>query len=137
MIRTDRFEDGYDRFYFVPKADRGERDEGLEGMPLVDAGILDGSQDGCLNTSGKPPKVRNTHPTVKPVALMEHLIKLVTRRGQVVLDPFVGSGTTCVAARLLLRDYVGFDNNTEYIEIAKQRLAAIPPPLETFARGVA
>ncbi len=139
MVRTDRFEDGYDRFYFVPKADRGERDEGLEGMPEVQRSYMskESRVGKCIHASKGMDrfthKLRNTHPTVKPVRLMEHLIKLVTRLDQVVLDPFVGSGTTCIAARRLRRRWIGFDNNREYCEIARRRLAAIPPPLEVFA----
>lgn len=138
MVRTDRFEDGYDRFYFVPKADRGERDAGLDGINPEGPRPLGISQwekqtSGSGKTMGPSSPARNVHPTVKPIALMEHLIKLVTRQDQIVLDPFVGSGTTCIAARKLLRRYVGIDNNAEYCEIAKKRLAAIPPPLEVFA----
>lgn len=141
MIRTDRFHDGYDRFYFVPKASRAERDEGLNELSeqIVNKMGSFGDQskykcpDGAHRKGDKgSAKLRNIHPTVKPVALMEHLIKLVTRKGQIVLDPFVGSGTTCIAARKLLRHYIGFDNNPEYIEIAKHRLAAIPKPLEAY-----
>lgn len=137
MIRTDRFHDGYDRFYFVPKAGRAERDEGLEGLPLKELkthGEMnpDTTRQSHNTTGQQPAKAKNIHPTVKPVALMEHLIKLVTRKGQIVLDPFVGSGTTCIAARKLLRHYIGFDNNAEYIKIAKHRLAAVPKPLEDY-----
>jgi len=150
MVRTDRFGDGYDRFYFVPKADRAERDEGLDGMPQseIEHSVFDrcAKCGGLIINKGKRPsgctcdiptrvgnKLKNIHPTVKPVCLMEHLIKLVTREGQIVLDPFVGSGTTCIAARNLLRCYIGIDNNAEYCEIAKRRLAAIPQPLEAYA----
>jgi len=143
MVRTDRFEDGYDRFYFIPKADRVERDRGLEGMPTKDVPYSEYRENFADTESwvSKYPdgksrpmnKIRNTHPTVKPVRLMEYLIKLVTRQDQIVLDPFVGSGTTCIAARNLLRRSIGFDNNAEYCKIARKRLAAIPPPLEAFA----
>ena len=151
MIRTDRFRDGYDRFYFVPKASRAERDEGLGEMPerkmphstsmtCAKCGlpILSGTTETCKCTvkSEVRQKARNIHPTVKPVHLMEHLIKLVTREGQIVLDPFVGSGTTCIAARKLNRHYIGFDNNPEYIEIAKRRLVTIPPPLEIYSESL-
>lgn len=157
MIRTDEFHDGYDRFYFIPKADRGEREEGLESLsdgnrltPMAGRGQegLKCKKCGRWKHSGNPcnclepdfekakfkrPTIKNIHPTVKPIRLMEHLIKLVTREGQIVLDPFVGSGTTCIAARRLNRRYIGFDNNPEYIEIAKRRLAAIPKPLEAYS----
>ena len=57
---------------------------------------------------------RGLHPTQKAVKLMEILISLVTKEGQVVLDPFCGCGTTLVAAKNLNRDYIGFEINEEY-----------------------
>jgi len=65
----------------------------------------------------------NVHRTVKPLAICEFLISLCTfSRNAIVLDPFVGSGTTAVAAKRLGRRYVGFDINSEYVEIARRRL---------------
>jgi site-specific DNA-methyltransferase (adenine-specific) len=66
--------------------------------------------------------VNNTHPTVKPVDLMRWLIRLVTPPGGVLLEPFMGSGTTLVAAKLEGRRAVGIEINPEYCEIAVQRL---------------
>ena len=60
--------------------------------------------------------------TPKPVRLCEHLIRLFTTEGQIVLDPFVGSGTSCIAAYKAGRNSIGIDVNREYIEIARQRL---------------
>ncbi len=62
------------------------------------------------------------HSAVFPVALPEWFIKLLTKPGDIVLDPFNGSGTTCVAANRLNRDYLGIDINQDYCEIAIQRL---------------
>jgi site-specific DNA-methyltransferase (adenine-specific) len=62
------------------------------------------------------------HPTQKPVLLMQALIELTTQQGQVVLDPFCGSGTTLVAAKNLGRKYIGFESNPEYAKIAQSRL---------------
>lgn len=76
---------------------------------------------------------RKLHICQKPLKLMQRIILTATNEGDVVLDPFVGSGTTCVAAHMLNRRYIGIDNNQEYCEIARKRLAAIPPPLEAFA----
>lgn len=64
----------------------------------------------------------NTHPTVKPLALMEWLIKLVTPPGGIVLDPFAGSGTTCLAAKRLGFHYIACDMNAEYVQIARLRI---------------
>lgn len=67
-------------------------------------------------------KSRNGHLTPKPVNLCEHLIRLFSTEGQTVLDPFVGSGTTCLAARRNRRRSIGIDINPDYIEIARRRL---------------
>ena len=70
---------------------------------------------------GKTPR-RNTHPTVKPVKLMEYLITLITPPNGIVLDPFFGSGTTGIAAVNLGFNYIGFEISKEYFDIACQRL---------------
>lgn len=62
------------------------------------------------------------HEAQKPVELLEYLIRLVTKEGQVVIDPFLGSGSTAVAAKNLGRKYIGFEISNEYCEIAKKRL---------------
>jgi len=67
----------------------------------------------------------NDHPTVKPVALMEYLIKIYSPADSIVLDPFSGSGTTGVAAKKQSRNFVGIDLSEHYNEIARQRCAAI------------
>jgi site-specific DNA-methyltransferase (adenine-specific) len=64
----------------------------------------------------------NTHLSVKPVQLISHLIKLFTQEGAVVLDPFMGSGTTAVSCIQEKRQYIGFDINKEYIQIANKRI---------------
>ncbi len=66
--------------------------------------------------------ISNTHPTVKPLKLMSYLIILGSRHGDVILDPFMGSGTTCVAASQLGRRYIGIELNAEYVNIALKRL---------------
>jgi tRNA G10 N-methylase Trm11 len=63
----------------------------------------------------------STHPTVKPIRLMSYLITLTTREGDTVLDPFVGSGTTVVAAKQLGRNGIGIEREAEYAEIAQAR----------------
>lgn len=68
---------------------------------------------------------KNHHPTVKPLKLMSYLITLITREGDTVLDPFVGSGTTVVAAKQLGRKGVGIEREEEYAEIARARLKAV------------
>jgi site-specific DNA-methyltransferase (adenine-specific) len=68
----------------------------------------------------------NHHKTVKPIEICEHIIKLTSfNKDAVVLDPFVGSGTTAVAAKSLGLNYIGIDTNPEYIQIADERLSQI------------
>lgn len=62
------------------------------------------------------------HPTQKPIKLMQELIELTTKEGQVVLDPFCGSGSTLVAAKSLRRRYIGFEANEVYVDVAEERL---------------
>jgi site-specific DNA-methyltransferase (adenine-specific) len=68
---------------------------------------------------------RNAHPTVKPLKLMQYLLTLGSRPGDTVLDPFLGSGTTAMAAKSLGRRIIGIEREREYFEIAKARVAAI------------
>jgi len=72
--------------------------------------------------ANKQPLKANNHPTVKPIALIEYLIKLVSRKGAIVLDPFLGSGTTAIACLKTNRKFIGIEKEEEYIEIAKARL---------------
>ena len=76
----------------------------------------------CAKASKKDRGEGNTHPTVKPTALMEWLVKLVTPRGGVVLDPFMGSGSTGVACANLWRRFVGIEREWEYMRIAGPRV---------------
>ena len=68
------------------------------------------------------PTDHGQHIAQKPLQLMELLISLVTLEGQVVLDPFMGSGTTCLAAKKLNRHYIGIDIDPQNIQIANERL---------------
>jgi len=65
---------------------------------------------------------RSGYPTQKPILLLERIIQLVTDKGDVVLDPFCGSGTTLVSAKLLGREYIGIDISSKAINLTKQRL---------------
>lgn len=72
---------------------------------------------------------REAHPTQKPEALLERIIRASSNRGDLVLDPFVGSGTTCKVAKALDRNWIGIDINPDYIAMSKARLAA---PFDQF-----
>lgn len=76
----------------------------------------------CAKASKSEKGRFNTHPTVKPIKLMEYLVRLVTPKNGVVLDPFAGSGTTLLAAKNENFNYIGLELNHEYIEIANKRL---------------
>lgn len=91
---------------------------------LIDASAsLDGAAPSTVMTVEKPQRSHfNGHLTVKPVALVEHLIRLFSVPGQIVLDPFLGSGTTAVAAKRLQRACIGIEINPDYVNVANQRL---------------
>lgn len=76
-----------------------------------------------IETSQTPPseKKHGSHPTQKPLKLLTHFIEILSNPGDLVVDPFMGSGSTGVAARLLGRDFIGVEMNEEYFEIAKRR----------------
>ncbi len=93
---------------------------------VVTTELIDGNIDKCFLLP-KPTKEEkggfNIHKTVKPLAICEYIIKLTTFSEEtIVLDPFVGSGTTAVAAKKLGRKFIGVDINREYVEIALKRL---------------
>ena len=71
-------------------------------------------------------KVRGLHPTQKPVALFEYLIKTYTNKGDLVLDNCAGSGTTGIACKNLGRNYILIEKEKKYVEIARKRIKAIP-----------
>jgi len=80
-------------------------------------------------------KEKAKHPTQKPVALMEYLIKTYTNEGDTVLDFTMGSGTTGVACKNLNRNFIGFEISKEYCDIAQRRLDNVPVRLEKFIEG--
>jgi len=97
-------------------------------MPLKAAGVMDDDSyvwakngDGSERNKKVEPR-QNFHPTVKPVKLMEYLIRLVTPKGGTTLDPFMGSGSTGVAAKNLGFNFVGIELNEEYTTIAEKRI---------------
>jgi len=117
----------------VPKPDTAERDYGLKGPkrePKSKFNKSDGKTERFDGAASIPR--RNTHPTVKPIKLMAFLIKLGCPPGGVVMDPFLGSGTTCIAAKQLKRRYIGIEVSPEYHALSEARIAAYPQPLEWF-----
>lgn len=110
-------------FAIFPKASKSEKNKGLDALPDMLGGSLEGGND-KRNGQDKPQlkPTKNGHPTVKPLKLMSYLITLTTREGDTVLDPFVGSGTTVVAAKQLDRIGIGIERELEYFKIAKERI---------------
>jgi len=117
------------RFFYCAKASKADRDEGCEGLeerkgsadyrPNDDGGA--GLQS---RLHGATTKGRNFHPTVKPTDLMRYLCRLVTPPGGIVLDPFMGSGSTGKAAKLEWVNFLGIEREHDYLKIAHARIEA-------------
>jgi hypothetical protein len=120
------------RFFYCPKANGKERDAGLEaaGWPALSGGEMTDRTEGAPGATnpragaGRGGGRRNPHPTVKPIALMRWLCKLITPPGGTVLDPFTGSGTTGCAAGLEGFDFWGVELGEDYAKLARDRIAA-------------
>jgi site-specific DNA-methyltransferase (adenine-specific) len=124
------------RFFYVAKASKRDRNEGLENIEgkeisakgnglartcnTCGASTLDGCD--CPDRTFSNPVRQNFHPTVKPTALMQYLIRLVTPANGVVLDPFAGSGSTGKAAILENKHFIGIEVTPEYLPIIEGRL---------------
>ena len=129
----------YAPFYYCAKASKSERNEGLDGFEekqTTGGGGLTAEikEDGSYETASAGGKYRsikgkqsNIHPTVKPIKLMEYLIKMVTPKGGIVLDPFMGSGTTGCACVKNNYKFIGIEMTEEYIPIAEARIKAHVP----------
>jgi len=109
------------RFFYTAKASRREREAGLDGMP--ERIRSDGREVPIDNAYQRVRALTNHHPTVKPIALMRWLCRLVTPPGGLVLDPFNGSGSTGCAAILEGFRYLGAELDAEYVEISRKRIA--------------
>ncbi len=114
------------RFFYCAKASRADRDAGLEHLPKKAGGMVSNTigQHITRRDEGYKPEPRaNTHPTVKPTTLMQWLCRLVTPPGGVVLDPFMGSGSTGKAAVLEGFQFIGCEREDEYMPLASARIA--------------
>ena len=126
---------GPSRFYYVAKASRSEREAGLEAFELRRFAQSSGGKTDAAGEEAderyahvdqlglnKVKLVRNNHPTVKPVELMRWLVRLVTPADGIVLDPFLGSGTTAIAAELEGFRWLGIERDQGYAAIAEGRI---------------
>ena len=115
------------RFFYCAKASKADRDEGLDqfepqAFVQFQTGNGESGQPSSLS-AGRETQYRNTHPTVKPTALMRWLVRLVTPPAGLVLDPFTGSGSTGRAALLEGRRFIGCELTDAYLPIAAARLS--------------
>ena len=132
LVENDTYGDAGSaaRFFYCAKPSKQERNRGCEGLPDKSAGEctggrqegsagLDSPRAGAGRTSGS----KNHHPTLKSLALMGYLCRIVTPPNGIVLDPFAGSGSTCIAAMQEGFRYIGIEKEAEYVEIAEKRIA--------------
>lgn len=118
---------------YQAKASKNERNKGCEDLPQKEKRYM-ATANGTGETSKGMDRftiepVSNNHPTVKPIALMEYLIKMVTPKGGIILDPFAGSGSTLVAAKQNGFNYIGIELTEDYIPIIEARLNGMPNTL--------
>ncbi|MCU1145751.1 DNA-methyltransferase [Stenotrophomonas maltophilia] len=120
------------RFFYCAKASKEDRDAGLEGFKKSAAGMVSNTSGQHMTRRDEGYQVApraNHHPTVKPTDLMRYLCRLVTPAGGLVLDPFMGSGSTGKAAVLEGFQFVGIDNDPAYAAIAEARIRVAQPGL--------
>lgn len=110
------------RFFYCSKANKKDRNEGLEGLEPKQYSH-DGREVRNETAYQRNDSVAaNHHPTVKPTDLMCYLVRMVTRKGCTVLDPFMGSGTTGKAAMREGMNFIGCELDAEYLAIAEKRI---------------
>lgn len=114
---------GASRFFYCAKPSRSEKNAGCDDLDSKLTATMNGGIGAREHNADEPTAYnQNHHPTVKSIALMSYLVKLVTPPGGIVLDPFAGSGTTLVAAKRIGRSAVGIEKEYEYWKICKARL---------------
>ena len=127
------------RFFYCPKVSKSERNRGLDGFEEKQTSSMSGRRDphnmekskidndvtGRFVTTRK-----NIHPTVKPIELMKYLCRLVTPKAGTVLDPFMGSGSTGMAAKDEGFDFIGIEKEEKYFEISNSRIKSQSPLME-------
>ena len=123
------------RYFYCAKTSKAERNQGLNNFPIKNKKGGGGTsnnvwyEDDVNSASGKfgseKAPSKNVHPTVKPIKLMKYLCRLITPKGGTVLDPFMGSGSTGMAAKEENFDFVGIEKEEEYFNIASARIESI------------
>jgi len=118
-------------FLRVAKAGKKEKNDGLDNFEVKQKDTRTDTGKGSFTEKGLQPG-KNIHPTVKPLTLMSYLVTLGSRKGDVVLDPFMGSGTTPMACVTLDRIYIGIEREDEYFEIAEARVNKVEQPMKQW-----
>ncbi len=121
------------RYFYCAKTPKAERNQGLDNFPIKQTqgggGGIGDYKDDVNSASGKfgseKAPSKNTHPTVKPIKLMKYLCRLITPKGGTVLDPFMGSGSTGMAAKEENFEFVGIEKEEQYFNIASARIESV------------
>lgn len=120
------------RYFYCAKTSKDERNFGLHGRPQGQYSSDGREKENETAYQRNRSVSANTHPTVKPVELMRYLVRLVTPKNGLVLDPFMGSGSTGMGAREEDFRFIGIEKEEEYYEIAKARIKNVKPQLKLF-----
>ena len=127
------------RYFYCPKVSQEERNRGLDHLPTKKTSSMAGRRDSHdmegysidNDVTGRfVTERKNVHPTVKPVELMKYLCRLVTPKGGTVLDPFMGSGSTGMAAKDEGFDFIGIEKEKEYFDICQSRIKKTAPLMD-------
>ena len=134
-VMHDGLEESWARYFYCPKVSKIERHGGLDSFETK-VGVNGNKwtdQDYRRGDTKPTTERKNTHPTVKPVELMKYLCRLVTPKGGTVLDPFMGSGSTGMAAKDEGFDFIGIEKEREYYDIAEARIKKTAPLMDFFS----
>ena len=141
-VMHNGLQEDWARYYYCPKTSKAEKNRGLEDLPIKKTSSMSGRRDSHdmegysidNDVTGRfVTEKQNVHPTVKPVKLMRYLCRLITPKGGTVLDPFMGSGSTGIAAKDEGFEFIGIEREKEYFEIAERRVS-VASPLEEFMK---
>ena len=122
------------RYFYCAKTSKAERNQGLDNLPTKKASSMPGRRNADDMKDSKidndvtgrfVTEKKNIHPTVKPIKLMKYLCRLITPKGGTVLDPFMGSGSTGMAAKEENFEFVGIEKEEEYFNIASARIESV------------
>jgi len=122
------------RYFYCAKTSKAERNQGLDNLPTKKASSMPGRRNADDMKDSKidndvtgrfVTEKKNIHPTVKPIKLMKYLCRLITPKGGTILDPFMGSGSTGMAAKEENFEFVGIEKEEEYFNIASARIESV------------